>query len=183
MTWVRALAGALALAAAFALGVWTGPSLRNRAASVSAERSPAEATKPAHAAPKRSSGRVEQRTRESRDAPLAQRAASAPDVHKQLKPVLNPGTDMAIASEGFRDAEQFATVAHAARNTQVPFMVLKHQVLQERKSLTAAIAEFKPQLDAAAEARRAREQARRDMTALADQQRAEGQVAALQPPD
>ena len=73
---------------------------------------------------------------------------------------------MEIASDGFRDAEQFATVAHAARNTNVPFMALKHRILEEGKSLAAALKELKPEIDAAAEARRAREEARRDVAAM-----------------
>ena len=51
----------------------------------------------------------------------------------RLKPVLSKGTDVQKAAEGFRDARQFATLAHAARNTQVPFVVLKHHVLNERE--------------------------------------------------
>ena len=183
MTWGKALAAALALAAAFALGVWTGPSLRNRPTSVAAERSPADAPQRANTVARKGPERGERQARASREAPVAKLSASEPDVHKHLKPILNLGTNMEIASEGFRDAEQFAMVAHAARNTQVPFMVLKHRVLNEKKSLAAAIEDSKPSLDATAEARRARDQARKDMAAIGNQQGAEGQVAALQPKD
>jgi hypothetical protein len=93
--------------------------------------------------------------------------ASTPELHERLKPVLNRGTKVAIAAEGFRSAEQFATVAHAARNTEVPFMVLKHRVLEEGKSLTAAIRESKPDVNVTAEVRRARAAAREDISAIA----------------
>jgi hypothetical protein len=73
---------------------------------------------------------------------------------------------MTIASEGFRDAEQFATVAHASRNTAIPFMVLKHRVVIEGKTLAAAIRESKPDLDATSEATRARSEARADLAKL-----------------
>jgi len=73
---------------------------------------------------------------------------------------------MKIASQEFKDGEQFATVAHAARNTEIPFMVLKHRVLDEGKSLTKAIQEFKPELDARAEAARARVEAKSDVVAV-----------------
>ena len=73
---------------------------------------------------------------------------------------------MGVASQDFKDAEQFAAVAHAARNTQVPFMVLKHHVVNEGKSLEDAIQEFKPDLNAGAEARRARAQAKSDISEL-----------------
>ena len=73
---------------------------------------------------------------------------------------------MEIAAEGFTSAEQFATVAYAAHNTDVPFMVLKHRVLDEGKTLAAAIRESKPGINAAAEVVRARAEARRDVASL-----------------
>jgi hypothetical protein len=94
-------------------------------------------------------------------------ALSTPELHERLKPVLNKGADMTIAAEGFRSAEEFAMVAHAARNTEVPFMVLKHRVLTEGKSLAKAIRESKPDIDANAEVRRARAEARSDLNDLA----------------
>jgi hypothetical protein len=93
--------------------------------------------------------------------------ASAPGLEKRLKPVLNRGANMKVAADGFRDAEQFATVAHASRNTKVPFMVLKHHVLNEKQSLADAISAANPALDAAAEARRARTEGRSDVAAVA----------------
>jgi hypothetical protein len=74
---------------------------------------------------------------------------------------------MTIASDGFASGEQFATVAHAARNTSVPFVVLKHRVLTEGRTLADAIHEFKPALDAKAEVARAREAARADLRDIA----------------
>ena len=60
---------------------------------------------------------------------------TAPELHARMKPVLARGTKINLAVEGFSDAEQFATIAHAARNTQVPFILLKHRVLTEHRSL------------------------------------------------
>jgi len=90
----------------------------------------------------------------------------APALHERLKPLLNKGANMDTASEGFVDAEQFAAVAHAARNTEIPFMVLKHRVVYEGTSLEAAIHEIKPDLNGAVEARRAYTQAKSDISAL-----------------
>jgi hypothetical protein len=92
---------------------------------------------------------------------------SAPELHKRIKPLLTRGADMSIASSGFRNAEQFATVAHAAHNTEVPFAVLKHRVLTEGKTLATAIRESKPELNAALEVDAARAAARRDVAAIA----------------
>jgi hypothetical protein len=92
--------------------------------------------------------------------------ATQPDLQARLKPVLNRGTRMEMAAAGFRDAEQFATVAHAARNTGVPFAVLKHRVLEERQTLARAIRSSKPDLDAQREVVRARRAARDDIAAI-----------------
>ena len=87
-------------------------------------------------------------------------------MQKLLKPLLNKGTNMEVAAEGFHNAEQFATVAHAAKNTGVPFMVLKHRVLNQNKPLSTAIRESKPDINVAAEASLALGQARRDISSL-----------------
>ena len=86
-----------------------------------------------------------------------------PELRDRAKAVLNPGTKIDMAAADFATAEEFMTVAHAARNTAVPFMVLKHRVLNEQRSLAEAIHESKPDLDAKAEAERALEAARADV--------------------
>ena len=91
---------------------------------------------------------------------------SAPELHQRMKPVLARGTKLPLAVEGFTSAEQFATLAHAARNTQVPFILLKHRVLTEGQSLEEAILASRPDIDARTEANRARDEARSDMQAL-----------------
>ena len=92
---------------------------------------------------------------------------SAPELHARLKPLLNKGADLTVAAQDFRSAEQFAAVAHAARNTDIPFMLLRHRVLTEGKSLAAAIAASRPEVDATREANRAVSEARSDLAALA----------------
>jgi hypothetical protein len=86
-----------------------------------------------------------------------------PELRDRVKAVLNPGAKPEIAAADFASAEEFMTVAHAARNTQVPFMVLKHRVLNEGRTLSDAIHEYKPELNAKAEVRRARAAARADL--------------------
>lgn len=86
-----------------------------------------------------------------------------PEVRDRVEKVLNPGTRLELAAEDFETAEEFVTIAHAAHNTSVPFMVLKHQVLNERQTLAEAIHEAKPDLDAKAEVARARAAARSDL--------------------
>ena len=74
---------------------------------------------------------------------------------------------MSVAAEGFRSGEEFATVAHAARNTNVPFMVLKHRVVDEGRTLEEALRDVKPGIDAKAEAARAQAAAKSDVAASA----------------
>jgi len=73
---------------------------------------------------------------------------------------------MDLAADGFRSAEEFAIVAHAARNTKVPFMLLKHRVVTEGRTLADALHEAKPELDAQAEVKRAEAAAKSDMAAV-----------------
>ena len=86
-----------------------------------------------------------------------------PEFRDRVKAVLNRGAQPEIAAADFASAEQFMTVAHAARNTQLPFMVLKDRVLNQGQSLAQAIHEFKPDLDARAEVTRAHAAAREDL--------------------
>jgi hypothetical protein len=86
-----------------------------------------------------------------------------PEFRDRVKAVLNPGARLEIAAADFDNAQQFKTVAHAARNTEVPFMVLKDRVLNRGQSLAEAIHEFKPGLNAKAEVTRARAAARSDL--------------------
>jgi len=152
------------LIGAFALGVWVGPSITGR--TDAAERVATNAEAPA--IPEADVKVRPAATR--RSAAIAARTArvepTAPALQAELKPLLTSGAKMELAAEGFKDAEQFATVAHAARNTQVPFVLLKDRVLNKRKGLAAAIEEFKPDLDGATEATRARAAARADIDRL-----------------
>jgi len=161
MTFTRASLTYLGVIAAFALGLAVGPIV---GASRASESASTETTAPALSvgAPAETPAAVRP------TAPRLERVptASAEPVQKQVKLLLNRGADVRKASEGFANAYQFMTVAYAAKNTEIPFMVLKHRVLTEGKPLAAAIAEFKPDLDGAAEVNRARAEARADLARL-----------------
>jgi len=96
----------------------------------------------------------------------AEISARHPELCERLKPVLNRGADMSKAADGFRSGQEFATVAHASKNTQVPFMLLKHRVLNERMSLASAILASHPDTNAAAEVAKARAEAKSDLDSL-----------------
>jgi hypothetical protein len=175
MTIGKAVGLTAGFVAAFALGVAIGPSVKQalpegdrvthvaQPAAAPVEQPTAPATRARATAPRPKSNTAASKTSEAN----ASIAASEPRLHDRLKPVLNPGARMSVAADGFRSAEEFATVAHAARNTSVPFMVLKHRVLNERRSLADAIHEAKPEIDAKAEVKRAQAAAKSDLEALA----------------
>lgn len=104
----------VAIVAVTALAIWWTPSFMHRdtkatepaPAVVSA---PAEAPKPRRApAPKVARKNMEKTT----IAPdvVATLPATQPDVQARIKPLLNRGTRMELAAQGFRDAEQFSTL-------------------------------------------------------------------------
>ncbi|MQA29074.1 MAG: hypothetical protein GEU82_04440 [Luteitalea sp.] len=159
---------------ALALGIAIGPSVQERlfykerpaAAQPTvtlAEEAPAPTSTRTRVSPPRA--RPNEAVRKS-SASSVSIPLSEPRLHDKLKPVLNRGARMEIAADGFRSAEEFATVAHAARNTNLPFMVLKHRVLSEGRTLANAIQEAKPDVDPKAEVVRARAAAKADLAAV-----------------
>lgn len=176
-------AATLGLVGGLALGVWIGSEMtsgREAATPGPAVVAAELAEQPAAAAaPAPKAKRVTRVARAAREAAAVAAPApestpklvmtipvSAPELHARMKPVLARGTKLPLAVEGFTSAEQFATLAHAAKNTQVPFILLKHRVLTERRSLEDAIRASRPDLDAKAEAERARAAARSDIASL-----------------
>ena len=147
---------------AFALGLTIGPQLdanRHVVAAPPGAAVPALDTAPASATaalPTRSAG-----PRLERVLP-----ASSRPVQAQVQQLLNPGSDVAVAAKGFDNARELMTVAYAARNTEIPFLLLKHRVLTQRKSLAVAIRESKPELNEVAEVNRARAEAKAGLARL-----------------
>ena len=163
---------ALGFVGAIALGIWIGPHVLGRDAAGGRDERPAapivqQPSVPATQRP--ASGSASGPASVARaSAPAAVVRASEPALQKRLKDVLSPGTNMQMAAEGFQSGEAFATVAHAARNTGTPFVVLKDRIVTKRMSLVAALRELKPDVDAEAEATRARNMARSDIAALSN---------------
>jgi hypothetical protein len=180
----RTSAATLGLVGGLALGVWIGSEMTSGREALTPE--PAVVTTQAADVPAVTpqpdkSKRVKRVARVNRSAAAIEAPApesapklvmtipvSAPELHARMKPVLARGTKLQMAAEGFRDAEQFATVAHAAKNTQVPFILLKHRVITEGQSLEEAIRVSKPEIDAKGEVARARAAARSDIAALSN---------------
>jgi len=182
MTAGKAAALTAGFVGAFAIGVAVGPSVRDRlpvektrVAVPPAETTVTTAPAPTASKPPARTARARATASAPKTAPSSAVKANAasssvpvsePRLHARLKPVLNRGARMDVAAEGFRSAEEFATVAHAARNTDVPFMVLKHRVLIDGRTLADAIHEAKPEADARAEVARAEAAAKEDIATV-----------------
>ena len=176
-------AATLGLVGGLALGAWIGAEMTTLNTRDAAATEPAAVTTPAvaesaaPAAPVKTR-RVNRVARAASDAAVEAPApesaprlvmtipVSAPELQQRMKPVLARGTKLPMAVEGFTSAEQFAALAHAARNTQVPFILLKHRVLTEGQSLEDAIRASKPEIDARVEALKAKGEARADILTL-----------------
>ena len=151
----------LGVVGAFARGVIAGAQLDRPSTpsmSQALEAAPAVASAPAPATPPSRARAV----RLERVPP-----ATAPAVQQHVKRLLNAGTNPEMAAEGFGNARELMTVAYAARNTDIPFVLLKHRVLRERMSLASAIQQSRPELDEIAEVNRARAEARADLSRMA----------------
>jgi len=178
MTYGNGLALALGFVGATAIGVAIGPYVIDHPAAarhwspavVQQAEQPADSAKPAAAGTR--AARKSNTTTAGRGNMAAAAAASmttaSPDLHAKLRPlfVFAGEPDMTRVSAGFHDAEQFAAVAHAARNTDIPFALLRHRVIEKNKSLEAAIRELKPDVNAAIETERAVAEARSDIAAI-----------------
>jgi hypothetical protein len=167
--------------AVFALGVMTSPTIRHdwsrmnvpEAAVATPPVEPITQTAPEPVKAEPSAPRARSSSSRAHDTVATKRAANTvetilvplwePELRDRVKAVLNQGSRLEIAASDFDSPEQFMTVAHAARNTKLPFMVLKDRVVNRGESLAEAIREFRPELDAKAEVTRARAAARSDL--------------------
>jgi hypothetical protein len=171
----KASAFAAAFLGAMMLGAWVGPHLTDRPQAfgeAAVRPPPAEPVMTTSQPPPLKSSASEPSpvgtagTTSANSTARPSISLSEPRFHKRMKPLLSNGADMKVVTAGFRSAEDFAATVHASRNTRVPFMVLKHQVVEQGKSLASAIHTVKPTADASLEADLARSEARSDLASL-----------------
>ena len=163
MKFIKASMMVLALGVAFGLGVWTGPYLTDSALTARTEATaPAvQIEQPATEEAPRPAVRVARAgVPPAADPFVPIKTASDASVQKLAGSVLNEGTNVEMAADGFNDATLFVSTAYAARNTGIPFVILKHRMLKLGYTLSEAIHLSKPELDAVAEMERARTKAR-----------------------
>ena len=89
---------------------------------------------------------------------------SKPKLATKLAALLPKGTNLQEAALGFAHARQLAAAAHASKNLDLPFVLLKFTMKDSSsKALRGAIAELRPIQDAGAEVKKAEQQAKDDM--------------------
>lgn len=85
----------------------------------------------------------------------------------RLQGLLPPGTDMQLASSGFKNLGQFVAAVHVSNNLKIPFDQLKLKVTgPEAESLGKAIQDLRPTLDPKAvkgDVKTAERQAKKDL--------------------
>lgn len=163
MSFPKASLVVLGMAASMAVGVWMAPYVTGTRATptvdLAAVDSAPEAA-PVATAPARETRTPTETTVTAR---LASITPDTPALHARLQPILARGTKVELAASGFDSAEQFATVAYLAHNTGVPFVLLKHRLLNEGRSLSDAVTLSKPDLNADLEVSRAQAEARAEL--------------------
>ena len=94
------------------------------------------------------------------------------DLATKLQGLFPTGTDLQLASSGFKNLGQFVAAAHVSKNLGIPFDQLKARMvdnptLQETGdspvSLGKAIKELRPNADASAEVKKAERQAKEEI--------------------
>ena len=91
----------------------------------------------------------------------------------QLQGLFPTGTDLQLASSGFKNLGQFVAAAHVSKNLGIPFDQLKLRMLGSSTtaaesgdspvSLGKAIKELRPEADASAEVKKAERQAKEEI--------------------
>jgi hypothetical protein len=84
---------------------------------------------------------------------------------ERLRLLLPPGTDVTLASTGFKNQGQFVAAVHVSRNLGIPFIDLRARMVDSGMSLGQAIQSLRPRADYDAEAVRAFRQANADINA------------------
>jgi hypothetical protein len=82
----------------------------------------------------------------------------------QLQGLFPTGTDLKLASSGFKNLGQFVAAAHVSHNLGIPFDQLKAKMTGDSPvSLGKAIHELRPEADAKGEAKKAEHEAKEEI--------------------
>jgi len=99
---------------------------------------------------------------------VSNRISSNPRLLAKVQVLLPTGTTLKDDAKGFTNESQFIAALHASKDLGIPFAQIKAEMTGgDHDSLTQAIHELKPSVDAAAAAKTARAEATADITSTA----------------
>ncbi|MBI4463443.1 MAG: hypothetical protein HY647_01955 [Acidobacteria bacterium] len=110
-------------------------------------------------------GRPEQTGREAQmgqKPTMGEQLERNPKLTSRLQGVLPEGANLQEASAGFKNLGEFVAAAHVSHNLGIPFGEMKTK-MTSGKNLGEAIHELRPNVDHNAEAKKAEEQAKKDI--------------------
>jgi len=95
---------------------------------------------------------------------IAKQIASNPQLSAKVQALLPAGLTVKKAAKGFSSEREFLAALHASKDLNIPFAQMKAEMTgRDRDSLTQAIRELKPAIDARAAATTARQEAAADL--------------------
>jgi hypothetical protein len=99
---------------------------------------------------------------------IARSIASSPQLKTKVQALLPTGMPLADAAKNFRSESQFLAALHASKDLKIPFAQIKAEMTgNDHDSLTRAIQELKPSIDAGAAAQTAQKEAAADLKSTA----------------
>ena len=109
----------------------------------------------------RMSGRSENRPDAGRRT-ASEHLAQSPKLSSKIEGLLPAGTNLQQEAAGFKNLGEFVSAAHVSHNLGIPFDQLRTR-MASGKSLGDAIHDLKPDVNHKAEAKKAQEQAKKDL--------------------
>jgi hypothetical protein len=95
---------------------------------------------------------------------VSERLARNTHLATRLQGMFPAGTDLKLASSGFKNLGQFVAAAEVSKNLGIPFDQLKLKMTGDSPlSLGKAIHELRPEVDAKSEAKKAEQQAKEEI--------------------
>jgi len=119
-----------------------------------------------HANPNRGSDHGPQTSEHSSQNDVATRLSENTRLAGKLQTLFPPETNLQAMAADFRSLGQFVAAAHVSKNLNIPFDLLKTEMVTNKKSLGEAIHQLKPEVEETTitvEVKKAENQAKEDM--------------------
>ena len=109
-------------------------------------------------------GAGDSKTGKSSSSSIGDKLADNTKLAAKLQSLLPKGTDLTLASSGFKNLGQFVAAVHVAHNLGIPFDQLKAKMMgPPKESLGKAVHALRPDADSKSEISKAGKQAKQDI--------------------